>query len=298
MLLHHYQNGNADIKLYNDGTRVIECEGDIKLTYPLNIDIRVSEKCAFGLNKSTGKAICGFCHESATTDGSDANLTELFEVLKNLPSGIELAIGANEVTDELLKFLYKCRDKGFVVNLTVNQGLVHRDIINIHLAILSKAVKGLGISYRKGMRDIPVALTQYSNMVVHVIAGIDDIEDVKKLRDNGVKKILVLGEKDFGFNLGKVKIVSASHRKWYRQIHELFKIFDIVSFDNLALEQLNVKRFVKDWDTTYQHEYSFYINAVQRYFAPSSRSGDTVYYGQNNLTIKEYFATIFPEFNK
>lgn len=298
MLLHRYQNGNADIKLHTNGTRIIECEGDLKLEYPLNIDIRVSEKCAFGLNKQTGKAICDFCHESATTDGSDADLDALYEVLKDLPAGIELAIGANEVTDGLFHFLELCRDKGFVVNLTVNQGLIHRDRVLLNMAILNRSVKGLGVSYRKGMKDIPFEFLQYQNTVVHVIAGIDDIEDIKQLRYKGVKKILVLGEKDFGFNLGKVKIVSDSHRKWYRQVHELFNIFDVVSFDNLALEQLNVKRFVKDWDTTYQHEYSFYINAVQKYFAPSSRSSDIVNYSENSLTIKEYFATLFPEFNK
>lgn len=294
MLLHHYQNGNADIKLYDNGTRVIECAGEIRLKYPLNIDIRVSEKCAFGLNQKTGKAICSFCHESATTSGSDADLDDLFDVLKKLPSGIELAIGANEVTEDLLLFLEKCGNKGFVVNLTINQGLIHRDRLLLNKCLTDGFVKGLGISYRKGMREIPTEFIAYQNTVVHVIAGIDNIEDIKNLQKQGVKKILVLGEKDFGFNLGKVKIVSESHRRWYRQLHQLFDIFDIVSFDNLALEQLNVKRFVKDWETTYQHEYSFYINAVQKYFSPSSRSGEISYY-DGRVSIEDYFSKLFKE---
>ena len=292
-MLAHYRNGNAAIDLYNDGTRIIEWEGKLKLEFPLNIDIRVSTKCAFGMNPM-GKAICGFCHESARTDGVDADFGELQEIIKDLPAGIELAIGANEVTRELLDFLKYCDSKGFFVNLTCNQGLIFRDLKNIKFAIDNALIKGLGISYRKGMKPIPSELINYPNTVVHVIAGIDLVDDVKLLSAGGVKKILVLGEKDFGFNLGNVKITTQNHRDWYRQVHELFNLFDIVSFDNLALEQLNVRRFVKDWETTYQHEYSFYINAVDRYFSPSSRSDEKTSFSDSS--INKYFASLFPEF--
>lgn len=38
-----YRNGNADITLYGDGTRIIETDDSIlKLDTPLNIDIMVS----------------------------------------------------------------------------------------------------------------------------------------------------------------------------------------------------------------------------------------------------------------
>lgn len=294
-LLSTYKNGNATISIYNNGTRILECEGEAKLQWPLNIDIRVSRKCAFGMNPSTGKAVCGFCHESATTDGEDADLELLYSKLVGLPAGIELAIGVNGITDELVEFLAKCKQQGWIVNTTINQGHLRRDKHKIAALIDDNLIKGLGVSYRAGMLEIPQKILAYKNMVVHVIAGIDFIEDVKKLSEQGIKKILVLGEKDFGFNLGKVKIVSASHREWYRQVHELFKLFGVVSFDNLALEQLNVKRFVKDWETIYQYEYSFYINAVDKYFAPSSRSADVQSY-ENGLTVEEYFSTIFPEF--
>jgi hypothetical protein len=294
MLTHHYQNGNADIRLYNDGTRIIEYEGCLNLRYPLNIDIRVSERCAFGMNKTTGKAICNFCHESATTDGADANLEDLLELLKDLPAGIELAVGANQVSLPLLDFCHTCNKMGLVVNLTVNQGLIHRYLDRINEALRLGSVSGLGISYRKGMADIPSELVAYPNTVVHVIAGIDDVDDIKDLHVRGIKKILVLGEKDFGFNMGRVDLGSPSHLKWYRKVHELFRLFDIVSFDNLALEQLNIKRFVKDWETLYQGEYSIYINAVERYYAPSSRSSDITAYNEGRPSIREYFSALFP----
>ena len=297
MLLKQYQNGNADIKLYDDGTRIIECVDDqLKLNFPLNIDIRISEACAFGLNPTTGKAICDFCHESATTNGNNACLFALRGVLGELPPGIELAIGLNQITNNVVDFLEWCKWRGLAVNCTINQGHLRRDRVMLQSALHYNLINGLGVSYRKGMIFPSDDILEYPNTVVHVIAGIDLIEDVKSLANQGVKKILVLGEKNFGFNLGKVRIVSDSHRAWYRQLHELFKLFDVVSFDNLALEQLNVRRFVKDWDTTYQHEYSFYINAVQRYFAPSSRSADVTWYDKETaVSITQYFKSIFPE---
>lgn len=296
-LLHQYTNGNADIKLYNDGTRIIECEGDLKLKYPLNIDIRVSKKCAFGMNPRTGKAVCNFCHESATTDGEDADLEELYNKLIPLPAGIELAIGMNQITSEFVNFLARCKWQGWVVNATINQGHLRRDKDDIICLLNLGLIKGLGVSYRSGMLDIPDEILSYENMVVHVIAGIDSVEEVSLLAKKGVRKILVLGEKDFGFNLGKVRLTTEKHRQWYRRVHELFNLFKVVSFDNLALEQLNIRRFVKDWDTIYQNEYSFYINAVDKYFAPSSRSANVESY-ENGLTVKDYFIKLFPEFNK
>lgn len=66
-----------------------------------------------------------------------------------------------------------------------------------------------------------------------------------------------------------------------------------MSFDNLALEQLKIKRFFldeKEWNTTYQGEHSFYINAVDGYFAPSSRSYYKV--GFDKTIIQDFFKNV------
>ena len=285
-----YKNGNASIKLEADGTRYVECEGNLKLDYPLNIDVRLSRRCSFG-KSPTGKSVCHFCHESATTDGKDATFADIDNAMKflaDLPLGTEIAVGVNEFTAQVGYFLKRCYELGFVANVTVNQGHISKYYHQILTEVQCDRIKGLGISYRSHAKDIPAHLLDYQNTVVHVIAGIDSIEEIKKLALKGVHKILVLGEKDFGFNEGKVKLKSASHRQWYKQIHELFKLFDVVSFDNLALQQLNVKRFVKDWETMYQHEFSFYVNVVDGTFSPSSRSTDVV----PMCDIKKYFAEL------
>lgn len=288
-MLYKYSNGNAVVQIDEDGTRTIEYENELKLEYPLNIDIRVQTICPLGYNPNTGKAICDFCHESATTDGTECDYDALLNKLSDLPQGIELAIGCNIFTDGLYKFLKDCYNRGYICNLTVNQLSLKKSEILLINAVNNCYVRGVGISYRN-ITDfiIPEYFKQYENTVIHVIAGIDDIDEVMKL---DVKKILVLGEKDFGFNKGKVDLTSHSHRKWFMYVRKLFDIFEVVSFDNLALEQLKIKRFLPDaeYERFYQGEHSFYINAVSQTYSRSSRSAETIPW---DIPIKEYFKTI------
>lgn len=116
------------------------------------------------------------------------------------------------------------------------------------------------------------------------------VDDIKELANKGVKKILILGEKDFGYNSGKVDLNSRNHKEWRWFLSDLFKLFEVVSFDNLALEQLKPERFLtkKDFDTFNQGEYSMYINAVEGYYSPSSRSNHRMYW--NKVSIKEFFS--------
>lgn len=283
----NYQNGNADITIFENGDREVKYSDELKLQYPLNIDIRVSTKCSFADN------ICKeFCHEEAKIDGIECDYDLLKSKLIGLPKGIELAIGSNELTDSLLNFLHWSTKQGYINNLTVNQGHIKRDCFKLLLAIENNWIKGLGISYRSSLKwNIPLEILNYKNTVIHVIMGIDTFEEIKELYNRNVKKILILGEKDFGYNSGKVDISSKIHKQWIWNIQKLFNLFEVVSFDNLAVEQLKLKRFfTKDnWDIFYQGEYSFYINAVDGYFSPSSRSSFKTKW---NTSIEQYFQSL------
>jgi len=287
-----YRNGNADIELYKDGTRIIQFEDKLQLDYPLNIDIRVSTKCSNGYNPKTGKSVCAFCHESARVDGKECDYEQLKEKLTGLPKGIELAIGGNEITVGLWNFLRWSKHQGYVCNVTVNQINIKSKIIRYLIEI--GLINGLGISYRK---DYPLNINEYfinhPNVALHVIAGIDDVDDVIA---TPFKKVLVLGYKNFGFGIDyHTEEVDKNIQRWYWWIKKLIDAKDVVSFDNLALEQLNIKRFLtpEKWDEFNQGEHSFYINAVDGYFAPSSRSGEKTDW--NEMTIPEYFKLIDKE---
>ena len=292
-MIHTYKNGNAVVSIDNDGSRVVEYEDTLQLDFPLNIDIRTSTKCAFGAKADGTPGFCSFCHESAKQNGSECDYEKLKNKILDLPKGIELAIGANQLTDNLYEFLYWAKCQGYICNVTINQGHIKRDMSMIKNAIDIGIIKGLGISYRSGLKwDAPPSILDYENTVFHVIAGIDTFAEVEALAEMGVKKILILGEKDFGFNVGHVDLNSRKHREWFWWVHKLFSKFDVVSFDNLALEQLRLQRFFtnENWEVFNNQEHSFYINAVDGYYAPSSRSNDKTDWNKKN--IYEYFKSL------
>lgn len=278
-----YRNGNAVVTLdLRDGTRIIEYPDNEPLTLqtPLNIDIRVSTQCPYGYNVETQKSTCAFCHESALVSGVECHYGVLQQVLMDakLPRGTEIALGVNEVTDDLIQFVKNLYRIGLVVNITMNERYILQ-YGDIGLKQMLPYVFGLGISYRslQGCLLLPDWISDYPHTVIHVINGINDFDDIKEL---GVKyhKLLVLGEKDFGFNRGKVDLSTEEHKQWKSNIMQLTEIFDIVSFDNLGLQQLEIRGKITDeeYKSFYQGEHSMYINAVEQYFAPSSRTRNNI----------------------
>lgn len=283
-------NGNAAITIKKDGTRIIKFKGNLKLDYPLNLDIRVTTSCSLGKNPKTNKAFCDFCHESAITNGVECDYELLKDLLSDLPKGIELAIGGNNITAELINFMSWCKTKDFICNLTSNHLHINRDSKKLKYLLENEIIKGLGISYRKTYPiNFDNFFIEHPNVVLHVIAGIDIIDEILALPFN---KILVLGYKKFGFGEKYYSDnVKDNLQKWYWWIGKLFAK-PLVVFDNLAIEQLNIKRFFDNasWAKFYQGEHSFYINAVEQYYAPSSRSADKTSWSK--LTIKKYFEQI------
>lgn len=274
-----YKNGNADVWLdLRDGTRVVEYPDNEPLTLetPLNIDIRVSTQCPYVYDANTKQSTCAFCHESALVNGQECDYQALLQVLKDarLPRGTEIALGVNEITDGIIRFIMRLYFMGLIVNVTMNERYI-LEYGDTGIRRLLPYIFGLGISYRslQGCLSLPDWIADYPHTVIHVINGIDNFDDVKEL---GIKyhKLLVLGEKDFGFNRGKVNLDTLEHKQWKSNIMQLTEIFDIVSFDNLGLQQLEIRGKITDeeYKSFYQGEHSMYINAVEQYFAPSSRT--------------------------
>lgn len=80
-LLHLYQNGNYDVKIYSDGTKVRTTEDDEFIAqFPENIDCKITNKCDMG---------CAFCHENSVVDGLHGNINH--PILSMLHPGQEIA---------------------------------------------------------------------------------------------------------------------------------------------------------------------------------------------------------------
>jgi MoaA/NifB/PqqE/SkfB family radical SAM enzyme len=220
------------------------------------------------------------------------------EVLNELPAGVEFALGGGNPLShpDLKDFLVKCKQKGFICNLTVNQ--IHLKTSHDFLweLINEGLVKGLGISYRKKFsNDFEKSFALYEHTVIHLINGVDDYKAVENLMLIGFNKFLLLGYKHFGNGVNHYKkfskTVEENIRKWYMYLPKYIGNC-LMSFDNLAIEQLNIKRFFTDegWNLFYQGDdftLSMYIDAIEQKFAPTSRSDERKSFDE--YTLINYF---------
>ena len=88
------------------------------------------------------------CHEMSNKEGQHGDLKVLINKTRELPAGVELAIGGGNplAHPELLPFLMLMKNRGIISNLTVNQGHLKRYYHLINYLIKENLVKGLGIS--------------------------------------------------------------------------------------------------------------------------------------------------------
>ena len=269
--LAHYKNGNYDVFLFEDGTKIRYTEEDeFKPEFAENIDVKITDRCT-GTN-------CQFCHEGSGPDGNQGDLNLSF--FKTLRPGTELACGGGDVLEHpgLDAFLERMKKQGVVCNMTVNQIHFLQSYARIKRLADGGLIKGLGLSLAIPTDNFIEKAKEFKNAVIHVIAGLFSESDFKKLKGNGLK-LLILGYKDFrrGHSY-KEKFGVAIERniEWLsNNLAEVTDGFEVVSFDNLALEQLDVKSKVsKDyWERHYMGDdgkFTFYIDCIRKEFAKSS----------------------------
>jgi hypothetical protein len=286
-----YKNGNYNVKLFDNGTKIRETEDDEFLSeFPENIDIKISDKCDVG---------CEFCHENSTNNGEVANFN--YEFLYSLRKGTELAIGGGNIfeNEELLNFLKFCKHRGIVANITVNQHHLtgsfekfsgrneywrNYNTDKIFGLIERKEIYGVGISYNGDAEELDRIFDedeQYKkNCVVHVVNGIHSFDSIMKLGNKGYK-LLILGYKDLRrgstFKKNNNTMIEGNQKIIYSNINDIIKSFDVVSFDNLAIEQLNIRRLftTDEWNEFYMGDdgkFTMYIDLVKGEFAKNSTS--------------------------
>lgn len=283
-----YENGNTTVTILEDGTKIREYKSTPYILHPESIDVKITNYCDMG---------CKYCHESSTTAGKHGDVDNLLEVLSELPRGVELAIGGGNPLSHprLIELLEKLKNKGFISNITVNQGHLKRYQDLLKLLIKEDLFKGIGISVTNNNFKYVEPLVKLSNNIVyHLIAGINNVYDIDKLIEISGEhtKVLLLGYKTFGF--GKAYYspeVLNNLKQWYRFLPSVIGRCTL-SFDNLAIDQLKVRRlFTKEgWDRFYMGDdfcFTMYIDAVNQDYAPTSRSSNRI--SCSDMSLLEYF---------
>lgn len=275
-LLYKYRNGNYNVYLFNDGTKIRQTNESVwKPDFAENIDIKLTNKCT-GTN-------CIYCHEGSEPNGKNGDILNL-KFFDTLHKGQEVALGGGNIFEhpDLLSLLEKLNTKHIICNITVNQFHFFKYLDLIKTLIKDKLVYGVGVSLNYPTKQLIDTLKKpiFKNVVIHTINGILTSEQVYKLKDKDIK-LLILGYKhlrrgDEYFN--KEKNLIERNQKWLEDnILELFNHFKVVSFDNLALEQLHIKDKLdkETWEENYMGDdgsSTFYIDCVNKQFAKSSTS--------------------------
>ena len=267
-LLGSVKNGNYYVHMYDDGTKIRENNLDFfEPEKPESMDIKITNKCDKG---------CPFCHENSVPNGEHGDILNL-KFLDTLLPYTELAIGGGNPLEhpDLIPFLKKCKELKLIPNMTINQVHFQKNPAEVQYLMENKLIYGLGVSLVAPTDSFIKQIKQYPTAVIHMINGVHTPEDYKKMYDQGLK-ILILGYKEFrrGVDFHDDK-VEADKKVIYDLLPEIVEHFDVVSFDNLALEQLKVKRLLseEEWNEFYMGDdgtHTMYIDCVKKTFSKSS----------------------------
>lgn len=272
-ILDKYKNGNAIITLFDDGTRIIDFPDDekLKVDYPLSMDCKITNKCPMA---------CPMCHEKSTPNGEHGNIMNA-EFIDKLHKGTEMAIGGGAVTShpDLIPFLRKLKTLGVRPSITVHQKEFENNEELINKLINEQLIYGLGVSFFNQNDETWEKLRKYPNTVVHLINGIHNKDVFDYLADKDMK-ILILGYKDFGrgHDLLNIDNTIETKKSWLNEhLKDYINKFKVVSFDNLAIKQLEVDKILSndEWDEFYQGDdgtATMYVDLVKKQFAKTSTS--------------------------
>lgn len=270
-LLGIYKNGNFFTKIFSDGTKIRMTEDDNFIpAYAENMDIKITNQCDMG---------CKFCHEGSTKNGKHGDiLNEKF--IATLHPYQEVAVGGGDATShpDLIPFLQKLKDRKVIANMTVNQKHFEQKQDLIQKLVDEKLIYGIGVSLVEPTEEFISLVQQYPNAVIHVINGVLSPADVVALSNHNLK-MLILGYKQLRrgnewYDVNHNEIVSK--QAWLKEnLSSMLNKFHVISFDNLAIEQLEVQKLMskEEWDEFYMGDdgsMTYFIDMVERKFARSS----------------------------
>lgn len=270
-MLANYKNGNYTVTLFEDGTKCrFNNEDHFSPQFPESIDMSISTLCDNN---------CPMCYMGCSMDGKFANLNH--PLLNSLHAGTELAINCNfPAHPDLIPFLKRMAAQGIICNTTLHLTHFTNNYNFVKELADQRLIHGIGISVNDTITDDQIALiTSLPNAIVHCIAGIVPWNTLVKMANHNIK-LLILGYKTYGRGEAYVTqnhYIAYNINHIYEHMNELREWFPIISFDNLALEQLNVREFVDEetWNLSFlgaDGTFTMYVDLVEESYAPSSIS--------------------------
>lgn len=286
-----YRNGNYSVIMLEDGTKIRFTNDDEMIpAFAENCDVKLTDKCSVG---------CKFCYEGCTPSGRHSVIDFDSPFLQSLHPYTELALNGNDMDhpqlEELLEFL---KQKKVFANITVNQKQLSENYDFIADLQARKLIWGIGVSLTDPNEELFEMLSGLDNAVIHTIAGVLTESDVQAMKNRNLK-LLILGYKDMrrghAYLEAKGDEIETNTEYLKENLSRLPKWFSVVSFDNLALKQIDVRSVLSDeeWETFYMGDdgtHTFYIDLVSKEFAMNSVSEER--FPMLGLTVDEMFDII------
>lgn len=268
-LLGEYQNGNYITKIYDDGTKIRENELDFfEASFPENMDVKITNYCDMN---------CPMCHEDSSIKGKHGDILQA-DFIDTLVPYTEMAIGGgNPISHpDIIPFLKKLKEKRIIANITVNQKHFMDKFFDIQDLSDRGLVYGIGVSLTDAhQKHFISSLQNIPNTVLHVINGIVSEDDLTVLSGHSLK-MLILGYKQFRRGIDYYSDQVQRNMNWlHDNIQNYLDKFKVVSFDNLAIEQLELQRHLSEnvWNEFYMGDdgkFTMYVDLVERKFARCS----------------------------
>lgn len=281
-----YKNGNYTVTIdLRTGTKIRENNLDyFHADFPESMDIKITNRCHNG---------CVMCHEHSTCNGKHGDIMSKSFIDKLHPY-TELAVGGGNPLEhpDLEAFLRKLKSLKMIPSMTIRQNDFMDNIDYIRKLVDEKLIYGIGISLVNPDDEFIEAVKQFKNAVIHVINGIVKVCELEHLANNGLK-ILILGYKEF--RKGAEFYADDNNRKKIESLKsDLYgnlsvivehNWFDVVSFDNLAIKQLEPQRLMNKstWNEMYMGDdgidgemtsASMFVDMVEGNFAKNSCSAE------------------------
>ena len=285
-LIAQYTNGNYDVALFDDGTKIRRNDLDnLTPSFAESNDITITTKCNGG---------CKYCYLGCNEQGQHADLNQPF--FDTLHPGQEIALNANDLSHpDLEAFLERMKKQGVICNLTINQRHLKEHLQTLKDWQDRKLIWGIGISLINSKDDI-LWTNGLKNIVVHCIDGLITKEDMENLSNHNIS-LLILGYKVLGrgidyYNENKKTI--QANIDYLQDIVAIYgNSFRVIAFDNLALEHLKLHTKIpkEQWELNYMGDegsYTFFIDAVNKKFAVSSLAEEQYDYTPD-MTVDDMF---------
>lgn len=321
-----YLNGNYIVVQQQEVLQKIALRANEELVakFPDSIDLKISNHCSNG---------CPFCHENSTPNGALLDIEKTTQILQQLPKlPIEIAIGGGNILEnyeELGGFISWLKERGHRLRCTLRleDHMKVQDDEKLNKFLCNFGGIGLSITsslseeHRKLLKSKFEYLGEYagigkqrrsSSIVLHVIAGITPVEDIKFLIEEVPFPVLILGYKQWGRasnnpipDLKETEriIKNTIYRSRFTKDFEKIRCRNwhegesklVIAFDNLALDQLHIKEAVlePEWESIYlgkEGKHSMYIDAVKGEYARNSCSPDRVSW--DSVPLLEYFRSL------